>query len=126
MIMRHIKDPQSAWVLSTKLKFLVPFFIVRASDVAPSGAETMQQNYIVEIGVPLIWCRTKKGWQLPSAIGEKFISTAAIAIFAFLPYRGSENVMGHRSLPMKLRVLGLIKGCHPQMSWWSTGQSRST
>ncbi|GFT01754.1 KICSTOR complex protein C12orf66 homolog [Trichonephila clavipes] len=51
-----LKDPLGALA---KLKFLVPFHIIRA-QVPPSEEETGHPNYIVVIGILPIWCHSKK------------------------------------------------------------------
>ncbi|GFW47122.1 hypothetical protein TNCV_55751 [Trichonephila clavipes] len=51
-----LKDPCSALGALGKIKFLVPFRVVRA-QVPPSGDETGHQNYI---GIPPIGGRTIK------------------------------------------------------------------
>ncbi|GFX96211.1 hypothetical protein TNCV_2290991 [Trichonephila clavipes] len=76
--------------------------------------------------------------QSRSAFGEKFVSTAGIAVIAVLPYSGSERVKRHHALPLKtswasafnkyvsfsMRALCVSKDSHPKMSWRSTDQSR--
>ncbi|GFU30541.1 hypothetical protein TNCV_1687811 [Trichonephila clavipes] len=79
-------------------------------DVLISNPVLSREESIININFPL-----------QSACGEKFISTAGIALF---PYMGSKCVKRHPSLPMKSARFG--EDGQPKMSKRSTSRSRST